>query len=76
MLYIHDCRQVEVACPQAFRSLLHMKHSPVRGACSQPCRRQQSCKAVQLQGSGNLVPGLSLTVGEVLQEENQSHNQR
>lgn len=26
----HGCKQVEVACPQAFRSLLLLKHNPMR----------------------------------------------
>lgn len=69
-LPIHDCHQVEVACPHAFRSLLRVKHGPVRRGWL-PGRQ----KAARLRRSGGLVPGHSPTVGEVQWEENQSHNQ-
>lgn len=69
-LHVHDCRQAEVACPQAFRSLLLMKHSPVRKS-SLPATQ----KATRLRGDGGSVPGHSPAVGEVQQEENRSHNQ-
>lgn len=47
MLPIHDCRQVEVACPQDFRSLLLMKCSPVwRGLLLATQMAVWGCQAV------------------------------
>lgn len=68
-LPIHDWRQAEVACPQALRSLLLLQPILGRGSLL------ASQKAAWLRGSGGLVLGHSMTMGEVQEEKNQSHDQ-